>query len=82
MSLFKKDISKKEREKAFNEIQMNLENNYKDLAIKAYKDADLMLNNYHKESKIDEKTYTKFKARLDIFAKRMEGYSHRLNVKY
>ena len=78
MSLFKKDISKKELEKAFNEIQMNLENNYKDLAIKAYKDADLML----KESKIDEKTYTKFKARLDIFAKRMEGYSHRLNVKY
>ena len=66
MSLFKKDISKKELEKAFNEIQMNLENNYKDLAIKAYKDADLMLNNYHKESKIDEKTYTKFKARLDI----------------
>ena len=82
MSLFKKDISKKELEKAFNEIQMNLENNYKDLAIKAYKDADLMLNNYHKESKIDVKTYTKFKARLDIFAKRMEGYSHRLNVKY
>ena len=28
MSLFKKDISKKELEKAFNEIQMNLENNY------------------------------------------------------
>lgn len=25
MSLFKKDISKKELEKAFNEIQMNLE---------------------------------------------------------
>ena len=82
MSLFKKDISKKELEKAFNEIQMNLENNYKDLAIKAYKDADLMLNNYHKESNIHDKTYTKFKARLDIFAKRMEGYSHRLNVKY
>ena len=62
--------------------EMCIRDSYKDLAIKAYKDADLMLNNYHKESKLDEKTYTKFKARLDIFAKRMEGYSHRLNVKY
>ena len=63
-------------------ISSGVETRFYGIPIKAYKDADLMLNNYHKESKIDEKTYTKFKARLDIFAKRMEGYSHRLNVKY
>ena len=26
--------------------------------------------------------YGKYKGQLDVFAKRMEGYSHRLNVKY
>ena len=61
MSIFKKNTTKKEIETSLNEIQINLENNYKDLAIKAY---------------------GKYKGQLDVFAKRMEGYSHRLNVKY
>ena len=33
-------------------------------------------------NEIDEKAYGKYKGQLDVFAKRMEGYSHRLNVKY
>ena len=110
MSLFKKDISKKELEKAvavenknkatINKLIADAEgylakhynNDYYNIVAKSceteMKDEESryakvkMMNNYHKESKIDEKTYTKFKARLDIFAKRMEGYSHRLNVKY
>ena len=81
MSLFKKDISKKELEKAF-KLELTKPNRLNQLLRRDKITPDLMLNNYHKESKIDEKTYTKFKARLDIFAKRMEGYSHRLNVKY
>ena len=33
MSIFKKNTTKKEIETSLNEIQINLENNYKDLAI-------------------------------------------------
>ena len=64
MSIFKKNLEKNAVKKALNEIQINLENNYKDLAIKAYND------------------YEKYKQELAVFHKRMEGYSHRLNVKY
>lgn len=39
MSIFKKNLEKNAVKKALNEIQINLENNYKDLAIKAYNDA-------------------------------------------
>ena len=74
MSIFKKNTTKKEIETSLNEIQINLENNYKDLAIKAFKDSSELVERYHNESLIDEKAY--------VFAKRMEGYSHRLNVKY
>jgi hypothetical protein len=37
MSIFKKNTTKKEIETSLNEIQINLENNYKDLAIKAFR---------------------------------------------
>ena len=82
MSIFKKNTTKKEIETSLNEIQINLENNYKDLAIKAFKDSSELVERYHNESLIDEKAYGKYKGQLDVFAKRMEGYSHRLNVKY
>lgn len=39
MSLFKRNTTKKEIETLLNEIQINIENNYKDLAIKAFKDS-------------------------------------------
>ena len=77
MSIFKKNTTKKEIETSLNEIQINLENNYKDLAIKAFKDSSELVERYH-----NEKAYAKYKGQLDVFAKRMEGYSHRLNVKY
>ncbi|MFR2511459.1 MAG: hypothetical protein ACLS9K_04685 [Lachnospira eligens] len=37
MSIFKKNTTKKEIEISLNEIQINLENNYKDLAIRLSK---------------------------------------------
>ena len=72
MSIFKKNTTKKEIETSLNEIQINLENNYKDLAIKAFKDSSELVERYHNESLIDEKAYGKYKGQLDVFAKRME----------
>ena len=57
MSIFKKNTTKKEIETSLNEIQINLENNYKDLAIKAFKDSSELVERYHNESLIDEKAY-------------------------
>ena len=82
MSLFKRNTTKKEIETSLNEIQINLENNYKDLAIKAFKDSSELIEKYHNTAVINEKTYIKYKQQLDEFSKRMVGYSHRLNVKY
>lgn len=79
---FKKNPYKKEIEKALNEIQMNLENNYKDLAIKAFKDADILLKEHKEAGKINDKDYEKYAEQMKVFSKRMEGYSHRLNVKF
>ena len=68
--------------KALNEIQINLENNYKDLAINAYNDAAALIETYRADKKLNDKEYEKYKQELAVFHKRMEGYSHRLNVKY
>lgn len=67
---------KKEIEELFNEIQINLENNYKDLAIGARKKAEIRLNQLKDENNLKDKDYQKLKAKLDDFTKRMEGYHH------
>ena len=82
MSIFKKNLEKNAVKKALNEIQINLENNYKDLAIKAYNDAAALIEMYRADKKLNDKDYEKYKQELAVIHKRMEGYSHRLNVKY
>ncbi|MBO5510021.1 MAG: hypothetical protein J5962_06140 [Lachnospiraceae bacterium] len=66
--------AKRELEALYNEIQINLENNYKDLAIGARKKASVRLEELKDDLK--EKDYTKLKAKLDDYTKRMEGYHH------
>lgn len=68
--------ARREMEALFNDIQINLENNYKDLAIKARKDAELKLTELKEKGELKDKDYEKMKARLDDFTKRMEGYHH------
>lgn len=68
--------ARREVEPLFNDIQINLENNYKDLAIKARKDAELKLTELQENGELKDKDYRKLKAQLDDFTKRMEGYHH------
>ena len=73
MSIFKKNLEKNAVKKALNEIQINLENNYKDLAIKAYNDAAALIETYRADKKLNDKDYEKYKQELAVFHKRMEG---------
>lgn len=76
MFQLKSKQGKREIEELFNEIQINLENNYKDLAIGARKKAAVRLEELHSEDKLSDKNYNKLKAILDDYTKRMEGYHH------
>lgn len=69
-------VGKKEIEGLFNEIQINLENNYKDLAIGARKKADIRLRELKEAGEIKDKDYNKLKKTLDDYTRRMEGYHH------
>lgn len=68
--------AKKEILDLFNEIQINLENNYKDLAIGARKKAEERLGELKASGELSDKDYKKLKATLDDYTKRMEGYHH------
>ncbi len=57
-------------------MQINLENNYKDLAISARKQAEVKLAEYQAAGELKEKEYKKLKEQLDEYTKRMEGYHH------
>lgn len=75
--LFKKtNPAKKEIEDLFYEVQINLENNYKDLAISARKQAEAKLAEYQESGDIKGKDYARLKEQLDVYTKRMEGYHH------
>lgn len=76
MGLFKKNAAVEDVKATLRELQANLENNYKDLAIGARKEAEKKLNNYKDEGKISGKDYLKLKAIVDDYTKRMEGYHH------
>lgn len=68
--------AKKEIEELFHEIQINLENNYKDLAIGARKKAESRLEEFRDEGALGDKDYKKLKEKMDEYTKRMEGYHH------
>ena len=66
----------KEVENLFHEIQINLENNYKDLAISARKQAEIRLEELYKSNDLSEKEYQKWKKILDDYTEKMIGYHH------
>ena len=72
--LFKGNPAKQEIETALNEIQINLENNYKDLAIKAYTNAKALMDKYSSDGSLKDKDIKKLSERMASYSKRMEGY--------
>lgn len=59
-----------------NELKINLENNYKDLAQDALKELQTSLEGYKETGEIKEKDYLKYKQKVDGYAMRMMNYHH------
>ena len=60
----------------FNELTINLENNYKDLAISALKDLKKTVEDLHESGDLNDKYYAKVKSKVDYYSTKMEGYHH------
>ena len=58
------------------DLQMNLENNYKDLAHDALKKLQITIDTYKDNGAMKEKDYLKYKKIADDYSKRMENYHH------
>ena len=73
--MIKRDV-KKRLDAEFNDLTINLENNYKDLAIAALKKLKVSVEELHDNGSLKDKDYLKVKAKVDDYSKRMEGYHH------
>ena len=73
--LFKNKI-KKQIELQNNDLKLYLENNYKDLAIQARKDAIALVEQSYKNKQINEKTYLKYQKQLGEYTEQMKDYNH------
>lgn len=67
---------KKQVNAAINELDMNLSNNYKDLAHKALRELDELVNKLYDDGDLKEKDYMKLSAKVDEYKRRMSGYHH------
>lgn len=67
---------KKEIDSAFNELDMNLANNYKDLAHAALRQVDELVAKFYGEGQLKEKDHDKLVSRIDEYKRRMAGYHH------
>lgn len=74
--MFRKKKEQKEVENLFQEIQINLENNYKDEAIYARKQASQRLEEMRNNNELSEQEYAKWKKVLDEYTNKMIGYHH------
>ncbi len=55
---------------------MNLENNYKDVALDALHDLQSTIEQMKVSGELKEKDYQKYKQKADNYASRMVGYHH------
>lgn len=59
-----------------NELNMNLENNYKDLAHGALKELDIMVEEMKSSGDLKEKDYQKMRNLVDSYKTRLLNYHH------
>lgn len=59
-----------------NELKMNLENNYKDLAHDALKKLHETLEQHHADGQLKDKDYNKYKKIADEYSAKMADYHH------
>lgn len=67
----KKIIEQKEKE-----IHQYLSNNYKDEALKTFREFEQLLSNLHSEGKLGDKDYAKFNSKLEDYRKMFKKYHH------
>ncbi|MDO5156112.1 MAG: hypothetical protein Q4D51_09100 [Eubacteriales bacterium] len=73
--MFKKKIHV-ELDAILQDLRVNLENNYKDLAHDALKRLHATLEDHKTNGTLKEKDYLKYKKIADDYSKRMEHYHH------
>jgi hypothetical protein len=72
-------IKRKTRQKLdakYSEMNMNLENNYKDLAKTALKELDLLVEEMKSTGELNEKDYIKVRRDVDGYKTRLSDYHH------
>lgn len=74
--MFFKKKEVKELEQCIRSIQMNLENNYKDLAISYLHDAEKLYAQYCEAGRLNDKERISFGKTINGYQQRMKGYSH------
>lgn len=65
-----------ELESILNDLQVNLENNYKDLAHDALKELHMALETHLTDGTLKEKDYNKYKKIADDYSMKMKNYHH------
>lgn len=74
--MFERRKARKQIEEKFAAIQMNLENNYKDLTIQSRQEAGALLDEYKQKGILKESDIAAFQRRLTEFDRKMEHYGH------
>ncbi len=73
--MIKREI-RTELDRCLNEMKINLENNYKDLAHDALKELHSKLESYHDAGSLKDKDYRKYKQIADEYSLRLKDYHH------
>lgn len=68
--------TKQKIESKLNEMNINLANNYKDLAHKALKELDLMIEEMKASGELKNKDYDKHRRIVDEYKTRLADYHH------